>query len=70
MNTYILVLFVIAASYILYPGFYTNLGDVAVLGWKYLRVETQRYILLWGMRRQWEKADKEYQKFFKEMEKK
>jgi hypothetical protein len=70
MNTYILVLFVIAASYILYPGFYTSLGDVAVLGWKYFKMETQRYILLWGMRRQWEKADKEYQKFFKEMEKK
>ena len=66
MNTSILILFLIAATYILYPGFYTNLGDLAVLGWKYFKLETQRYMLLWGMRRQLEKDRKELEQFLKD----
>jgi hypothetical protein len=66
MNTSILVLLVIVATYILYPGFYTNLGDLAVLGWKYFKLETQRYVLLWGMRRQLEKDRKDLEQFLKE----
>jgi hypothetical protein len=66
MNTSILILFLIAATYILYPGFYTNLGDLAVLGWKYFKLETQRYMLLWDMRRQLEKDRKELEQFLKD----
>ena len=65
-NTTLLLVFIIA-SYIVFPGFYTNLGDVAVLGWKTIRLEVQRYILLAGMRRQLEKDRKELEAFLQDV---
>jgi len=65
-NSTLLLVFIIA-SYIVFPGFYTNLGDVAVLGWKTIRLEVQRYILLAGMRRQLEKDRKELKAFLQDV---
>ena len=65
-NSTLLLVFIIA-SYIVFPGFYTNLGDVAVLGWKTFRLEVQRYILLAGMRRQLEKDRKELEAFLQDV---
>lgn len=69
MNDSTLLLVFIVASYVIFPGFYTNLGDVAVLGWKTFRLEVQRYILLAGMRRQLEKDRKELEAFLQEFSK-
>ena len=65
-NSTLLLVFIIA-SYIVFPGFYANLSDVAVLGWKTIRLEVQRYILLAGMRRQLEKDRKELEAFLQDV---
>jgi hypothetical protein len=69
MSNSTLLLVLIVASYIVFPGFYSNLGDIAVLGWKTLQLEVQRYILLVGMRRQLEKDRKELEAFLQDFSK-
>lgn len=63
-----LLLLSITISYAVWPGFYTNVADLCVLAWKATTSEVQRVLFIWSLKRQWEKADREYHKFIKEMD--
>lgn len=55
MDTLTLVLIVLVFSYVLFPGFYADIGELIVLFWQQTKLEVRRHILFWGMHRQMEK---------------
>jgi hypothetical protein len=69
MSYSILLLFAIAALYILEPEFFGLLPEWLTLWWRMAKLSVLRVVFLYNLRRQMERDRKEIEKFVKDFQK-
>lgn len=63
------LIFAIALAYILWPGFFMDLGELCTLAWKQLMLDIRRQILLFKMKRQIKKDRRQLEKWLEDYKK-
>lgn len=63
------LIFAIAVAYVLWPGFFMNVGDLCVLAWKQLSLDVRRQVMLWKMKRQMDEDRRQLEKWVEDYRK-